>query len=218
MMEEELLSWYEPLKKRLEKHNGDAIIIMRHAERHPISDPAQHRHAMLTEKGRESSLELGAWLREEEILPSSCLTSPVQRCWETAKLILEGASLELDIKTIPHLGSITPFIQDVEMAEMTFRLMHMQEICNGLLTGEPVPGFTDMGSGLRPLIEILCTNTEEGIALVVTHDFFIASIAGYALQMSFRGDEWIHFLEPMLLLNDGGRLTAWFRGNEALVP
>ncbi len=208
-------SWYWEALRRLDGHCGEASIVLRHADREPIKDPFLHEEAMLTEHGRRCSQELGACLREKGAQVSSCMASPVRRCKETAELILQGHGADVDVKDVKLLGHIGPFIDDEEMAEMTFRLMHMQDICNGLLDGEEVPGFKDMVSGLSPLINALSRNRRPGLSLVVTHDFFIACIAGHALDMSFRGEEWIRFLEPLLLIRDGCDTRVWFRGREA---
>jgi|GEM_PF-1206073 len=214
-MDEAVQSWHREAFRRLEEHSGEASIVLRHAEREPIQDPFRHEEAMLTEKGRQSSRELGEWMRERGARISSCMASPVRRCHETAELILRSHGASVEVRGIKLLGHIGPFIDDEELAEMTFRLMHMRDICNGLLEGEDVPGFKDLLSGLTPLMDTLSGDRRPGLSLAVTHDFFIATMAGHALGMSFRGEEWIRFLEPLLLLRDGCQTNVWFRGREA---
>lgn len=210
--------WYHEAIKRLSEHDGDAMVILRHAEREGILDPFKHELAMLTDEGRDCSRRLGACLAKAGLPIMSCYASPVRRCEETAELILEGHGTDMPVRKIELLGHIGPFIDDEEAAEITFRLMHMRDICNGLLERSPAPGFTDIMTGLKPLLDELHGQEWGGTSLVVTHDFFVASIAGFALDVSFRGQDWIHFVEPLLLLRGKDGTIVWFRGDEAPLP
>ncbi len=210
-------NWYSAAISRLMEHEGEAMIILRHAHRHPITDTLKHELAMLTDEGKECSKTLGSWLAENGFNITSCMASPVRRCEETAELILQGYGKDMDIQTVRLLGNIDPFIDDEEAAEITFRLMHMRDICNGLLDGDVLPGFKDIVSGLKPLVNDLHSHRWGELTLVVTHDFFVASLAGHALGMCFRGEEWIGFVEPMLLLREGDHTKAWFRGQEGFL-
>jgi hypothetical protein len=67
---------------------GPAALLIRHAERGPIPDPTLGHDVPLTDKGREDARALGRQLARHARVRAR--HSPVPRCAETARLIVDG--------------------------------------------------------------------------------------------------------------------------------
>ena len=70
------------------------LYLVRHAEAAPKEERQDDKARELTQSGVKDSLHLGAWLRENNILPDHFVASSAVRAEQTASLIAEGMKLE----------------------------------------------------------------------------------------------------------------------------
>jgi broad specificity phosphatase PhoE len=71
------------------------IYLVRHAE-----SEGQHFHANLTEHGRQQATKCAAFLCSEVLDDFRCLSSPADRCHQTAEIIADIAAVPLELRDV----------------------------------------------------------------------------------------------------------------------
>ena len=94
------------------------ILIIRHGPR--VGSDIPLADAYLTEDGRVRCRKFGMMWNGRP--PSMILVSPIPRCKETGKIIMDSAGWNIDIKDEPLLGDPGPFVIDTEQANFKLSL------------------------------------------------------------------------------------------------
>ena len=200
-------------------------MFVRHAEREPVLDLRTHERARLTPQGHADAKESGALLAK---LSSYVRVhhSPVERCGETARGLVEGAAAagaraEV-IRELQALGS--PFIVNPERVSeligpgeakgrINFK-QFMRDWFDGrhppeILMARGPAAVTQLGC----VVEHLGTAQEDGVHVFVSHDWNIMLVREEVLGIKLE-DKWPHYLDGFVVALDGDELVIDSEGVE----
>jgi hypothetical protein len=146
------------------------VLLMRHAHRFPITDPASNYQVGLTEEGVQTAEAFGRLLARL-IRPGRVMSSPVGRCVDTASAIARGAGWPVEVVS-HHLLSHDHIAPAWSLAEL------------GRCAGDAP---AEVMATLALLLEH--ERGEAVLDVMVTHDTIVGAIAGCLLRAPILGDE-----------------------------
>lgn len=168
-----------------------AALLLRHSVRHPIIDWENSDEAGLTEEGIVLAEELGRFIAGRH-RPGRVVSSPVERCIDTAAAILRGANWPVTVIIDQRLSH--PYIQRAwrELVDSLYSPrvpLEVREIINLMMMGNNPTGHLD---------------------LFITHDTVVGAVVGYLLDEIFDERNWPGFLEGCAIWrNPEGVYIAW---------
>ena len=192
--------------------------MLRHAERHAISDPAQPMLAELTTNGIAAAKALGERITGFQHL--RLFHSPVKRCRQTAENIAEGAAKSgIFVELIgPQEALGVSYIQDLaEAGHMHHK--HGDDFIRLWFTGQ-VPTsiiLSPDGIATRKIVHVsqhLAEETSHGrrLDLHVSHDWNIIIMRELLLGVQHEQAGWLNFLDGVAFSQTKeGILTAIYR-------
>lgn len=141
------------------------IYILRHAEKSNSSV-----HAKLTAKGLNDSYLYGKKLKSDNIIIDLIISSPIDRCIQTAKKISEEYG-DIKIKESTLLGNPGIFINDGDTAMEIFNNYKLIDIINMQLSRQELAGFNKIDVATKKLL-LFMKNQKDNI-LYISHDAII---------------------------------------------
>lgn len=184
--------------------------LIRHAERSIIPKGELGNELRLTPYGKKSTQLLTNLLSNHLI---KVFTSPVQRCVQTAKILLTGAQCKL-VSSSNLLGDPGIFITDAASTDNYFLCYSPLEIVCQLLNQEAnPPGFCrSTNAAVEQLLHFLINNSAEaGITLFVTHDSILSVVLGSLFQEKTIESIWPDFLESLFIWYEPPYLCLLYR-------
>ena len=169
-------------------------LLMRHSERYPIIVQEDVLTAKLTPPGIKMAEEFGSVL-SQVYNPGCFVSSPIERCIQTAAAISYGAGWNRPV--IPDDRLSYPLL---EKAWMDF--LDDPEIPNKL--PEPVMELLDL---------MLSTDSNKPglLNVFVTHDSVLGCILAYLMNLQVEEATWPNFMEGMALWREENRIFAIWR-------
>lgn len=173
-----------------------AVVLLRHAARFPITDPYEHSMVGLTEEGERDAEVLGVLLKAR-FKQGRLLSSPVERCINTAAAIARGAAWPVSVQVDDRLSH--PFIAPgwllVERGKLVNSIPFQVQVVLSLMlqAGENLPRLD----------------------VFVTHDTVVGAVAGGILRAPVFGQNWPGFLEGVCAWREADRVILCWRGIEA---
>ena len=201
-------------------HRGPAALIVRHAERHPITDITRALEVGLTEKGKEDAKAFGSLLRGFDTV--RVFHSPALRCRETSEGIikgLQGNGTEVQCLTeVP--GLCTPYIKDGRRL-LSEAQRHGNAFLRAWFDGRydddmimPTREAADLV--LAPILGRLAEPGRAGrLDVHVSHDWEILLLREELLRVKYEDVGWAGFLEGILFVPEGDGFTAFSNGLSA---
>ena len=147
------------------------IYLIRHAEK---SDDSVH--AKLTEKGLNDSFLYGKNLRLNNTNIDLIITSPIERCLQTAEKISEGYG-DIKIKKSNLLGDPGVFVNDADIAMKIFNKYKLIDIINMQLSGQELEGFNNIDTATQKLLLFMKNNGDN--ILYISHDAIITPFINF---------------------------------------
>ena len=141
------------------------IYLIRHAEKIDSSV-----HSKLTYKGLHDSYLYGKKLKLDNINIDLIISSPIERCIQTAKKISEGYG-DIKIKESTLLGNPGIFINNGDTAMETFNNYKLIDIINMQLSRQELAGFNKIDVATEKLL-LFMKNQKDNI-LYISHDAII---------------------------------------------
>jgi len=141
------------------------IYLIRHAEKLDNSV-----HAKLTDKGLRDSFLYGKNLKLNNIRIDLIISSPIERCIQTAKKISEGYG-DIEIEESTLLGNPGIFVNDGDSAMKIFNKYQLIDIMNMQLAGEDLEGFNNIDIATQKLLLFMKNNRNN--ILYISHDAII---------------------------------------------
>lgn len=198
-------------------HKGPAALIVRHAERYPITDIFRAREVGLTEKGKVDAKDYGSLLRGFDTV--RLFHSPAVRCRQTSEGIIEGVrgngTTVQCLTEIP--GLCTPYIRDGQAV-----LKEAERLGSGFLRawfdgkyheGAIMPADEAADLVLSPILQRLAEPGGAGrLDVHVSHDWEILLLREELLGTKYERDGWIGFLEGILFVPEGDGFRAVMNG------
>ncbi|HEY54417.1 MAG TPA: histidine phosphatase family protein [Caldilineae bacterium] len=195
-------------QKRISRY----VVLMRHAER-PIDTAENDLFMQLTEAGKQAAYEFGQALPPDSLI--RFFSSPVDRCVETSTLIEKGClSSGKKTQTNTELDSLYAFfIKDLLKVDgMLYEMLDAGEwakFFRNWFDGKYVTDIIGNASQaaqtlLNALLELL-QGPAAGGNICISHDINLFLIKEYYLGLRPEDNEYIQFLEGVILYEWDGR-------------
>lgn len=172
----------------------------------------------LTSEGRELAFTWGEYLTENSGRSlEKCISSPIQRCVETAELMLAGAypvqnetSPQIEILHQPLLVEPGSFVVDIETAAPYFRKQGAVGFINSFVQNA-LPGMKHPIDGVADVLELLYNShlaqsgklSQPSLNLAVSHDTILAAfIAVISGHFQVEQKDWPEMMEGLFLWFD----------------
>jgi hypothetical protein len=186
---------------------GPAAVLVRHAERGPIHDPTLGHDVPLTDRGREDARALGGEFGARAPLVIA-RHSPVPRCEETARLVVEGASVLGAAATlagpVEALGGVYMIRarEALEVARDHGHVFPRLWFDGSLPSGLVVPRAR--GATLVVASALVHLSTEPAaLAVSVTHDWNLMLVREEFFNIRHENVGWPGFLDGIAVARDG---------------
>jgi len=171
----------------------------------------------LTEQGRDLAYAWGQYLiQNTDRAIHHCISSPIQRCVDTAALMIEGAddahkaSNTHTIEIVEQRLLVEPgsFVLDIQQAAPYFRKQGALGFINSFVNNA-LPGMKHPITGVFDVIELLYhthPSQQKGLSLAVSHDTILAAIvAVISGKNQIDKADWPDMMEG---------LFVWFEGED----
>lgn len=185
---------YLTIDRFIDLHSaGGVTLFVRHAERFPLMTASDVFQAGLTDSGIRQARVFGESLAQHFRI-DSLIASPIQRCVDTARHLLEGAGLDLPIQA--HWWLFSPFLRSK----------------NGHADGVRMTVNDSMTIYDRNRLDILLRRIKApsdtgAINLVIAHDTTVLPVLAYLLGCeTVTAADNPGFLEGIVLKRAGDRL------------
>lgn len=198
-------------------------LVVRHAERGPVWDIRTHETVLLTDSGHAAARHSGGELAKAVEGAVGLYHSPVERCAQTARGLLEGLCQAGARSRLhgPLAQLATPFLRDPERAAIA---AHEQgpRFIRSWFDGTLPPGIMqprdDAAEGQLQVLGETLRRAETDICVFVTHDWNIALLRESYLGL--RPDEhgWPGFLDGLVLSWHEDVLTLELEHHARAVP
>jgi hypothetical protein len=201
--------------KRHHEAGKKTALFVRHAERHPVLSLRTHESVLLTERGHEQAKAGGALLAKQ-FAQMAVAHSPVERCAETARgLVLGASSSGADAqlgRALEALGN--PFVLDrqrfweiVKSTGPTF----IRAWFDGKL---PADVFMPLSLAAQSQLNAIGAGLDEidhGVGVFVSHDWNIALVREAVLGVTPE-KAWPDFLDGIVVALDGSDFVVELDG------
>lgn len=171
----------------------------------------------LTEPGRDLAHSWGRYLIENtDRVIQHCISSPIQRCVDTATLMIEGAD-GVTSKTNTHSIEVVEqgllvepgsFVLDIQQAAPIFKQQGALGFINSFVN-QALPGMKHPITGVIDVLELIYQThprNQRGLSLAVSHDTILAAIISVISSKSkITWADWPAMMEG---------LFVWFEGDE----
>lgn len=171
----------------------------------------------LTETGRDLAQEWGSYLIENtDRIIRHCISSPIQRCVDTAALMIQGADQISNYVNTHHIEIIEQgllvepgsFVLDIHQAGPFFQKQGALGFINSFVNNA-LPGMKHPIRGVIDVLELIYNThpkQKNGLSLAVSHDTILAAIiAVISGQTQINQTDWPKMMEG---------LFVWFEGDE----
>lgn len=169
----------------------------------------------LTEQGRELAESWGSYLIENtDRVIQHCISSPIQRCVDTAALMIQGADAIASIHNTHHIEIVEQgllvepgsFVLDIQQAAPYFKEQGALGFINSFVNNA-LPGMKHPIHGVVDVLELIYNThpqDKNGLSLAVSHDTILAAIiAVISGRTHIDQADWPEMMEG---------LFVWFEG------
>lgn len=190
-------------------------LFTRHSVRHEVVGQGLAGYDLqLTEPGRELAQAWGAHLiQNTDRMIQHCISSPIQRCVDTAALMIEGAD-QIAIQNTHHIEIVEQgllvepgsFVLDIQQAGPYFREQGALGFINSFVNNA-LPGMKNPIRGVVDVLELIYNTHPQpfGLSLAVSHDTILAAIlAVISGHSEITRKDWPEMMEG---------LFVWFEGD-----
>lgn len=160
---------------------GDAIpneglLLIRHGPKKKRIHPLEQ--TTLSEGGIQQVLQFAeAW---DGPIPCRVLTSPIERCVQTASIIAQTNQWEQAVHESRLLGDPGPFVIDSKAVSDQLEGLDdhgTMDFFREHINGTAKPGMASLADGSSALLKELVESHTEGLVLAVSHDVVISALA-----------------------------------------
>lgn len=162
---------------------GDSIpnkglLLLRHGPKKQRIHPLEQ--TTLSEDGIREVLKFAeVW---DGPIPSSVFTSPIDRCVQTASIIIQTNHWEQAVHESRLLGDPGPFVIDSKVVSRQLEGLDDDGVMGFFrehIEGTDKPGMATLEEGSEALLKELVEPNTEGLVLAVSHDVIISALAAH---------------------------------------
>jgi len=213
-----------PMKQCIEtiRGSGPVSLIIRHAERHPISSMKNPFEAMLTEKGASDAFTMGKQM--SELGDVRLYHSPVARCRDTAinigKGISEKTGVQVPAEMIYDLGG--PYMRGdwdyvSRLIDQIGQDSFIRQWFDGILPEHVLMPLEEAALNQMAILAGQLANTGPS-AINVTHDWNILILREWAFNLRHEDLGWPDFLDGVLAQRVNSSIHLCYHGKRAEIP
>ena len=205
----------------LPEEDTPVMLFTRHSIREMVNGQGLAGYDLqLTSEGRDLAFGWGEYLTQQSgRIIQNCMSSPIQRCIDTAELMIAGAypvqnqqSPRIEILTQPLLVEPGSFVVDINAAAPYFRQQGAVSFINSFVQNA-LPGMKHPINGVVDVLELLyqshlaqyqesALNTRQ-LNLAVSHDTILAAfIAVISGHFQVEKKDWPEMMEGLFLWFD----------------
>jgi broad specificity phosphatase PhoE len=187
------------------------ILLIRHSARGPIPPGEPGNDVLLLPEGKILAQQLGQQIGDRL---RTLRASPVLRCMETAISIAEGAGRMAHIIEDKLLGDPGVYLIEGKAAWETWKRLGHEQVLAQIVAGIHLDGLADPIPASRRLMKHMFEQAggEPGIHVFVTHDMLVTAAAAHTLQQPLGTADWPAYLEALVMVDQGNRVIASYRG------
>ena len=190
---------YTEFALRARSHAGRCFLLARHAERPPIApeDPSFGANLPITEAGRALSLACGRALRASGPAAEwSFHASKLRRTLLTAAAVAEGVGSDAPVAASEELSIPGLWVESATDVHDHQESEGSAEYCDRLMRDGVAEGFRPISESTPRLLDWLRAH-EFGsrLALLVTHDVFLACVLRGLGCADVTSAHWVGFLQ-----------------------
>lgn len=186
--------------------SGSYILFIRHAERNDIPEGIDGDLIGLTEKGRADALSLGKKILETGVSgsgvsgPVKFVSSPIGRCVDTARLIMQGMGEASEVQISDHF--LYGYIIDKKVAFAAINDVGYQQAMYEYIKKGSYPGFRDLDEGSRLILSNLRTCAQGHSLICVSHDVLTLPFLAYYVPDAIKTlkNGWIGFMQGSMIV------------------
>lgn len=170
----------------------------------------------LTKQGRDLAQAWGSYLIDNtDRSIQHCISSPIQRCVDTAALMIQGADTSTLAQNTHHIEIVQQgllvepgsFVLDIKQAGPYFRKQGALGFINSFVNNA-LPGMKHPITGVVDVLELIYNTHPQdhfGLSLAVSHDTILAAIiAVISGRNTVSREDWPKMMEG---------LFVWFEGD-----
>ncbi len=170
----------------------------------------------LTEQGRDLAQAWGSYLIDNtDRNIQHCISSPIQRCVDTAALMIQGADATTLAQNTHHIEIVQQgllvepgsFVLDIQQAGPYFQKQGALGFINSFVNNA-LPGMKHPITGVVDVLELIYNTHPQdhfGLSLAVSHDTILAAIiAVISGRNTISREDWPKMMEG---------LFVWFEGD-----
>lgn len=170
----------------------------------------------LTAQGRDLAHAWGCYLIENtDRVIQHCISSPIQRCIDTAALMIQGADNAVEVKHTHHIEIVEQgllvepgsFVLDIQQAAPYFKQQGALGFINSFVNNA-LPGMKQPIRGVIDVLELIYNThpkNKNALSLAVSHDTILAAIiAVISGKAKIDQADWPEMMEG---------LFVWFEGD-----
>lgn len=193
-------------------------LVMRHAERFPVRNLKNPMDALLTEKGKENSVDFGRAL--SDLAPMTLFHSPVERCRQTADGIVRGirdsgeeaetagAAEELGGPYVRGgFDSVPRMVREYGMSGF------LRTWFDGNLPGKTLLTLPEAAELIFGYVARSLSQAKRNTAMI-THDWTIMILREYYLDLTHESAGFPGFLDGMAVYRTEDGLKVYYHGEE----
>ncbi len=191
-------------------------LLLRHAEREPISPDNVGHETPLTQWGAFCSYEFGVHLKGRL---KTLRTSPLLRCVQTAEGIRRGAEVDLEIQNDRLLGDPGIFVENPQVAWTNWQKMGNEGVMRHMATADQaLPGMVHPDRAARELIRhmLAVSGQRPGVHAFVTHDVLLSATTARVLE-GVAQDQLPQYLEGAYCWYDLSLLVVAYRSHKCTI-
>ncbi len=160
----------------------------------------------LTSKGRVLARAWGQWLAENlsYSLDTNSISSPIQRCVDTASLMQEGAGIRRDIAHQSLLVEPGSLVLEPELASPLFKEIGALNFINRFLQDE-LAGTKSAHQGGTDILSLLYRHQPQPnhLTLAISHDTLLSAFLGVMMgTKEINWNDWPKMMEGVFLWFD----------------
>lgn len=180
--------------------NSKISLLIRHGDRDKIPKGSFGNEVLLNEKGIHNSLKFGESIAGMRV--NKILTSPVERCVQTAEFIAKGYGSNIEIVETSALGAPGLHINDEKIAGEFYLNYGFDEMYKRFVNGMEIPGIPTTEELHKSITKFLKDNSNQnGLTIFVSHDMLIAFYHYSIDKKIYMKDSWIKYLSGLILKN-----------------
>lgn len=188
-------------------NNERLILFTRHSLREPSDKNGFASYALpLTEKGRVLAKSWGCWLASnlDYSMDVDSISSPIQRCIDTAILMQEGAGISREVSHQSLLVEPGSLVVEPEQVGEIFKNLGALNFINRFLAGDLAGTKLPHHGGLDILRLFYQHQPEHGhLMLAVSHDTLLSALLGVMMGVpKIDWNDWPKMMEGAFLWFD----------------